>query len=121
MPDVGKAIRSMWIGRCTLYNYVEKYDPVTRQTTHKEEIVCKDEPCRVSYQREFTKPSYIEQGAGTADQRITLHIRPDLCIEAGSVIEVTQRNITQRYKRASAPMVYTHHQEVWLELYEDYV
>lgn len=119
--DVGKAIRSMWIGKCDLYNYEDVTDPVTHQTTHKLVLTCSDEPCRVSYQREFTKPSYIENGVASADQRITLIIRPDLCIDAGSVIEVTQRGITTKYKRASAPMIYTHHQEVWLELFEDYV
>ena len=119
--DTAKAIRSMWIGKLSLYNYQDVTDPITHQTTHKLACICENEPCRVSYQREFTKPSYIEGGVGTADQRITLITRPDLCIEAGSVIEVTQRGVTVKYKRASAPMIYTHHQEVWLELFEDYV
>lgn len=119
--DVGTAIRSMWIGRCTVYNYQDVFNPETHQTTHELVATCHDEPCRVSYQREFTKPSYVENGVASAMQRITLIIRPDLCIDAGSVIEVTQRGITSKYKRASAPMIYTNHQEVWLEIYEDYV
>ena len=48
-----------------------------------------------------------------------LFIRPDLEIKEGSVIEITQNGVTNRYKRASKPAVYTRHQEVALELYED--
>jgi hypothetical protein len=53
-------------------------------------------------------------------QTIKLFIRSDLDIKPGSLIEVTQNNVTTKYKRASQSAVYSNHQEITLELYEDY-
>ena len=114
-----KAIQSMWIGRCTVYHFADQTDPVTHKTTQVLTPIVTDEPCRVSYQREFTKPSKLVDGAAVVEQRIILFVRPDLDVPSGSVVEVTQRGHTIKYKRSAEPMIYTNHQEVWLELYED--
>lgn len=107
----------LWIGRATIYEYQETTDSETFQTTHSLVEVVKDEPCRLSHSRENTID--IEKGAPYVAQSIVLFIRPDLVIKEGSVIEVTQHNVTTKYKRASKPAVYTNHQEVALDLYED--
>jgi hypothetical protein len=49
-----------------------------------------------------------------------LFIRPDLEINPGSIIEVTQNGRTTKYKRSGKPAVYTYHQEIRLTLYEEY-
>jgi len=61
----------------------------------------------------------INNAAPYLNQTITLFIRPDLPIKEGSIIEVTQHNVTTKYKRSSKPAVHSQHQEVLLELYED--
>lgn len=107
----------LWIGKATIYEYQEITDPITYQTNSELVPVVVDEPCRLSHKRESTVD--INNGVPYVSQTIVLFIRPDLNIKEGSVIEVTQHSTTTKYKRASKPAVYTRHQEVALELYED--
>lgn len=108
---------SLWIGKCTIYEYQPVTDPDTFQTTHELVAVSEDEPCRLSYQKE--QATDITNGAAIISQSITLFIRPDLIIKEGSVIDITQHGVTTRYKGSGKPCVYTNHQEIILELYED--
>lgn len=107
----------LWIGRATISEYRESRDPVTWQDRHDLVPVVVDEPCRLSHSRENTVA--VSEGAPYVAQAIVLFIRPDLVIKEGSVIEITQHGVTNKYKRASKPAIYTNHQEVALELYED--
>ena len=110
-------LAKLWIGRCTIYEYQEVTDPITYQTTHELAAVINDEPCRLSYQKE--QATNIANGAAVISQSITLFIRPDLEIKEGSVIDITQHGVTTRYKGSGKPAIYSNHQEIILELYED--
>lgn len=115
---VNSPLSILWSGRATILEYEDITDPVTHQTTQKEVIVVEDEPCRISFTSEhITDPN---TGVAKMTQFITLFIRPDLTIDAGSVIEVTQNGRTTKYQRSGKPSVYTNHQEIELTLYEDY-
>lgn len=107
----------LWVGSCTIYEYQDVTDPTTFQTTHELVPVLVNEPCKLSFTRENI--AEINNGAAVVNQVTMLFIRPDVVIKAGSVIEITQRGITTKYKRSSLPAIYTNHQEVTLELYED--
>lgn len=107
----------LWTGKCTIYEYQDVTDPLTYQTTQKLVPILEDEPCRLSYNRE--QSTNIANGAAVVSQSITLFIRPDLTIKAGSVIEITQNGVTEKYKGSGKPAVYRNHQEIVLELYED--
>ena len=110
-------LATLWHGRATISEYQEVTDPIDFQTKHKLVVVVENEPCRLSYIRENAVD--VSDGAPYVTQSIDLFIRPDLVIKEGSVIEITQNGVTNKYKRASKPAVYTHHQQVALELYED--
>lgn len=112
-------LRALWIGKCTVYNYETVTDPNTFQSTQKKVPIIVDEPCKVSYNKE--QATNIASGAAVISQSITLFIRPDLEIKPGSVIEITQHGKTTMYKGSSKSAVYTNHQEIVLELYEDTV
>ena len=114
---VSNPLSILWVGKCTISEYKEVTDTETFQTKHELVPLVVDEPCRLSHNRESTVD--VNSGAPYVAQSIVLFIRPDLPIKEGSVIEVTQNNVTNKYKRASKPAVYTNHQEVALELYED--
>lgn len=116
-PISSNPLASLWIGRCTIYEYSTVTDPATFQSTQKLVPVLTDEPCRISYNRE--QSTNIENGAAVVSQSITLFIRPDLVIKSGSVIEITQHGVTTKYKGSSQPAIYSNHQEIVLELYED--
>lgn len=112
----------LWVGRCSIYEYQDVTDPDTFQTTQELVAVVTDEPCRLSqnYVSHTTADLVGVNGVPSVENLIVLFIRPDLEIKAGSVIEVTQHGISERYKRSSKPAVYSNHQEIVLELYEDY-
>jgi len=109
----------LWTGLATIYEYKDITDPVTYQTTQQEVIVLKNEPCRMSYN--YEQSTNMQSGAAVVSQGIKLFIRPDLVINPGSVIEITQHGVTQKYKGSSSPAVYCNHQEIILELYDNEV
>lgn len=110
-------LATLWTGRCTIYEYEDRIDPVTKQTTQHEVAILEDEPCRVSYRHE--QATNIQNGAAVVSQAVILHIRPDLVIHTGSVIEITQHGKTVKYKGSGQPAVYCNHQEIVLELYDN--
>ena len=110
-------LATLWVGRATIYEYQDITDPTTFQTTQQEVAVLNNEPCRLSYNRE--QSTDIQSGAAVVSQSITLFIRPDLVIKPGSVIEITQHGVTEKYKGSGKPSVYCNHQEIALELYEE--
>ena len=114
---VPNPLRKLWIGLCTIYEYQDSIDPETFQTTQTLVPVLENEPCRLSYN--FEHATNIRSGAAVVSQSITLFIRPDLVINPGSVIEITQHGKTERFKGSGKPATYTNHQEIILELYED--
>jgi hypothetical protein len=118
-PKSKNPLAKLWSGRCTIYEYQNVTDPQTFQTTLNEVAVLVDEPCRLSYNREHA--TNIANGAAIVSQSITLFIRPDLVIKPGSVIEITQHGVTEKYKGSGQPAVYCNHQEIVLELYENNV
>lgn len=107
----------LWTGKCTIYEFKDVTDPNTFQTTQKEVPVLVDEPCRLSYNHE--QATNIQSGAAVVSQSITLFIRPDLRINPGSVIEITQNGVTEKYKGSGKPAIYSNHQAIVLQLYED--
>lgn len=108
----------LWTGRCTVWEYEEVIDPNTFQTSQREVIAVEDEPCRISFSSEAT--TNPTTGVAEMSQFTTLFIRPDLEIDPGSIIEVTQNGKTTKYHRSGVPAIYTNHQEIRLTLYEDY-
>lgn len=120
---VNNPLAVLWIGKATVYEYQDVTDLETYQTKQELVPIVTDEPCRLS-QRQLSRSQgdlvNINDAAPFIDRIIVLFIRPDLEIKAGSVIEITQHGRTDKYKRASKPAIYTNHQEVVLELYEDH-
>lgn len=116
---VTNPLTMLWTGRATIYEYTHVTDPETYQTTFKLVPVLEDEPCRLSYNHE--QSTDIQSGAAVVSQSITLFVRKDLVVKPGSVIEVTQNGVTERYKGSGQPAIYSQHQQIVLQLYEDNV
>lgn len=123
LPQIGvvNPLAILWKGKCTIYEFVDTTDPDTHQTIQTLNAVLTDEPCRLSFSQVMSQSTttQIVQGAAEQVQIIKLFLRPDITINAGSVIEVTQNGVTTKYKRSNVPAIYTQHQEVTLELYEE--
>ena len=112
----------LWVGKCTIYEYQNVHDPETLQTKQQLVPVVVDEPCRLSQSRVSHNQgdvTTVSDAVPYVNNVIALFLRPDLIIKNGSVIDVTQHGRTTRYKGSSEPAVYTNHQEIVLEKYED--
>lgn len=114
---VNNPLATLWVGKATIYEYQHITDPDTYQTTLELVPILVDEPCRLSYNHE--QATNIQSGAAVVSQSITLFVRKDLVIKPGSVIEVTQNGVTERYKGSGQPAIYSKHQQIILQLYED--
>ena len=114
---VKNPLAKLWTGRCTIYEYKDYTDPITHQTIQKEVVFIENEPCRLYYKHE--QSNNIQSGAAVVSQSITLFIRPNLEIKPGSVIEITQHGKTVKYKGSGQPAIYTNHQEIILQIYEE--
>ena len=117
VDSTANPLARLWTGRATIYEYQDATDPITHQTTQREVAVVIDEPCRLSYK--YEQATNMANGAAVVSQGTTLFIRPDLVISPGSVIEITQHGVTEKYKGSGKPAVYCNHQEITLELYSN--
>lgn len=114
---VRSAIESLYKGVCTVFQYEEVTDPVTKRTNVVEVISYENQPCRISFQ---TKTSAKESDTvSISKQTIKLFISPECDIKSGAKIEVTQNNVTKRYKASGESAMYSNHQEIILEIEDD--
>lgn len=111
----------LWIGKATIYHYETVTDENTYESKQQTVVTASDEPCRVSYNNiAYNKEIAVGSGVTNVNQIITLFIRPDIIIPPGSMIDVTQHGNTVKYKASTQQALYTNHQEISLELYEDH-
>lgn len=110
-------LSSLWVGKCTVKELGQWTDFMTKTTQPAEIPTVTDEPCRVSYaSASSANPS---ETVTIAEQQITLFLRPDLKIKAGSRITVTQNGRTVDYMASGQPKVYSSHQEIALKLWDN--
>ena len=112
-----KAQEQLYDGVCTVTEHRKVKDEKTKLSGMEDVIVLEGQPCRIS----FSKVSQSIQGESSANisQSIKLFISPDVTIQPGSKITVTQNGVTTVYKSSGVPAVYATHQEIMLELYEE--
>jgi len=113
-----KAIESLYKGTCTIKEFKSVKDPITHITTKKEVTVLENQKCRLSYEK--IASANQTTGPTTIAQSIKLFIAPEIVINAGSKIIVTQHGKTTAFERSGEPALYTNHQEIRLELFKEY-
>ena len=111
-----KAIESLYVGRCDIYQLKTSVSAKTKRTTRRRVKTVTDQPCRVSYN---SSPSTNGNFPAQKSQTIKLFIAPELNIKAGSCVDVTQNGRTVEYEASGEPAVYTCHQEIELRLRKD--
>jgi hypothetical protein len=103
-------------GVCTVYENQSIKDPNTK-LTHEEEIaVIEDQPCKLSFEK-LNAVVQTETAAAIA-QGLKLFLAPEIHINGGSKIVVTQNGVTGVYSASGEPAVYPTHQEIMLELFK---
>jgi len=111
-----KAIESLYVGTCTISEYQEVRDPVTKITKHEPVDVLTDQPCKLSFQK--VSSTNQTEAAAMVTQTVKLFIAPEIVIKPGSKITVTQHGVTTEYENSGEPALYSSHQEVILELFK---
>lgn len=111
-----KALESTYEGVCTVYQYQNVKDPATKITHEEEVAVLTDQPCRLSF--ETLNATVQTDTAAAKSQGVRLFISPEVRIDAGSKIVVTQTDVTGEYSASGEPAVYPTHQEIDLELFK---
>ena len=118
MDAVRKAIESLYKGKCTIKEFKSVKDPITHITAKKEVTVLESQKCRLSYEK--IASANQTNGPATIAQSIKLFIAPEIVVNPGSKIIVTQHGETTAFQRSGEPALYTHHQEIRLELFKEY-
>lgn len=111
-----KAFESIYDGTCDVIEH-QKYQKPNKSTAFREVTVLENEPCRLSF-KTIGSTTSTENTASAVMQTTTLFISPDVVIEPGSKIVVTQNGKTVAYKQSGEPALYNTHQEIILELFE---
>nr|DAG33659.1 MAG TPA: head closure knob [Caudoviricetes sp.] len=113
-----KALEETYDGRCTVVKHQKMKNPDTKITAETDVIVLEDIPCRLSYSS-ISAVDQTETAAKTA-QVTKLFLSPDLVVESGARVMVTQSGTTRDYEASGVPAVYPTHQEIVLKLSERY-
>ena len=127
-----KAIEGMYEDTATIWVKKLVKDPETKKSKNIDVKLVEDEPCRLSFR---TMPSTSDamknnEFADYVNQVITLFIRPDIDVPAGSKIEITRfKNnpsrskdewYVQTYRNSALRKVHGVHQEIILMLADKY-
>ena len=113
-----KAIEATYFGTLTVTEHQTVKDEKTKLTKSVDVVVLQDEPCRLSFEKMQT--AVQSESAATITQVTKLFVSPDISINAGSKITVSQDNVTTDYTCSGVPAIYPTHQEIILELFKDF-
>lgn len=107
------AIESTYDGLCTVTEFQQVKDPVTKVTKQKQVVVLKDQPCALS---QVTLASAHSSDTNNAiDYDAKLFISPDIKIKSGSRIRVVQDGMDYEFEETGEPFRYPTHQEIKLK------
>lgn len=107
----------LYTGSCNIYSYSSVTNTTTKVTSQVLSLVFENIPCRAS---QYT-PSTIQKTEFfySKNNSIKLFLQADLIISSGSIFIVTQNNRTIKYKSSAEASVFSNHQEIILNLFDD--
>ena len=107
-----KAIESQYDGYCDIVEYQEVLKDKSTITSHKEVIIKKNIPCKISFEDIYSNTETNNESVVAT--KVKLFIAPEIDIKPGSKIIVNQKNRITEYKNSGEPAVYDTHQEIML-------
>lgn len=110
-----RAQEAMYEGLCTIVEYHTVRDEKTKLSEEREVVVMENLPCKLSFEKlDAASPT---ETATAISQGVKLFLSPEVRVNSGSKIIVTQNGITGEYSASGVPAVYATHQEIVLELF----
>lgn len=113
-----KAVEATYFGTLTVTERKKEKDERSKLTKDVEVVVLENQPCKLSFEKLQT--AIQSDSAATITQVTKLFVSPDISINAGSKITVSQDNVTTDYTCSGVPAIYPTHQEIILELFKDF-
>lgn len=107
------AIERLYNGTGTIWEHVTQTNPNNFQEESREIAVVENQPCHLSVQ---SIPAVSGSPAAQMVKSVKLFLAPEITVNPGSRITVTQDGITADYARSGVAAVYSSHQEIQLEL-----
>lgn len=114
-----KAINILWVDRCEICVLKNEKDSRTGKTRQKWVSVFSDLPCRLSF-KSVVVPNETDSAARTA-QETKLFISKDVLVPPGSKIIVTHEGVKREYAQSGVSAAYSFHQEIPIEICEEWV
>lgn len=115
MP-VRKAIESLYLDTCNIYEYQKVIDQEDFSTNMRLVLVHQNVPCKLSH---HDKNQTYDNERPTIKLISKLIINPDIEVKAGSRIVVTRNGIETAYKNSGKAALHFNHQEIMLDLEEE--
>lgn len=114
-----RAMELLYEHTCTVIEYRKVKNPVTKITEMKEIAVLENQPCKLSFST--IKSSEQTESANQVNQVIKLFIAPEVEIKEGSKLVITHNGKVSEYKNSGVPSIFPTHQEIVLELFNEYI
>ena len=109
-----KALESTYHeGRCSIVEYRDATDPVTKITRQDKTVIIEDEPCKLSFEK--LSATVQSDTAAAISQGVKLFLAPEIVVKGGSKIVVEWQGRTYEFSCSGDPAVYATHQEIPLE------
>lgn len=116
--DARAMLEVLYEHKCTIIEYQNVKDPVTKQTKKVEVVVAEDVPCRISFKN--VVQSAQTESSDNIEQIVKLFLAPEPVVKEGSKIIATYNGRTANYISGGPTASYVTHQEIVLELEEKY-
>lgn len=100
-------------GRCSIIEYKDATDPITKITRQGETVIMEGVPCKLSFEK-LSATNQTDTAAGIM-QGVKLFLAPEITVKGGSKIVVEWQGRNLEYSCSGDPAVYATHQEIPLE------
>lgn len=117
MVSFRKALERLWTDTCTVITRAKVTDPVSHTTSFQDVNLLTDAPCKLSIE---SVAAAGEGDVATISQAVKLFLGNEVEIPSGASIIVTRDGRSTRYRMAGFPARFHQHQEISLELEEQY-
>lgn len=121
IKNTKNTLKLLYTAFCNIYEYESFIDE--NSFIKKQNSVLKYEniPCRVSYYKNSYNVLVAKESLfnNSITQRVKIFLDNNIKIKAGSIIVVTQNGKTTKYKNSGEPVIYTSHQEIMIDIFDD--
>lgn len=119
--NIKNILNKLYTGVCNIYEYSNILDENSKTIKQFINIKYENINCRVSYYNNSYNilSSKEDTFNNIITQKIKLFLDNDIDIKAGSIIEVTQNGKTTKYKNSGEPVIYSNHQEIILDIFDN--